>query len=305
MGWLPFIYLGVRIFKGKPRRTYLQPIADRIKVKLSSWKGSLLSVMGRIQLVKSVIHGMLFNSFHVYAWPVSLLKTVDTWLRNFIWSGDIDARKIVTIAWRKVCSPALVQGLGVRSIRQMNEVAPLRLCWNLLSSRSQWASFLKARFFGKHDPRSSFLGSSIWPAVHGFIGTVLDNSVWQLGDGRSIKFWTDNWLSNPIVDMLQIPSQLHKELSSQVCDFMLHYSWNLPLLAESWPSLADSISDVVIPQSAGPDRLRWLHSDGGDMSFKDASNFFSSPLQETSWAMLVWSSVVPPSKSFLFWQLLH
>jgi len=52
---LTFTYLGVPIFKGKPNRSHLQPIADKIKSKLSAWKASLLSIAGRVTLVKSVI----------------------------------------------------------------------------------------------------------------------------------------------------------------------------------------------------------------------------------------------------------
>lgn len=92
VGQLPITYLGVPFFKGKPKKIYLQPIVDRIKNKLSSWKGSSLSIMGRVELVKSVIQGIASYSFHVYAWPISLLKQVDGWIRNFIWSRDINAR---------------------------------------------------------------------------------------------------------------------------------------------------------------------------------------------------------------------
>jgi hypothetical protein len=51
IGSLTFNYLGVPIFKGKPKASYLQPIADKIKLKLSAWKASLLSIAGRVQLV--------------------------------------------------------------------------------------------------------------------------------------------------------------------------------------------------------------------------------------------------------------
>lgn len=58
-GRIPFNYLGVPIFYGKPRKVHLMHTVDRIRAKLSSWKGKLLSIMGRIQLTKSVVHGML------------------------------------------------------------------------------------------------------------------------------------------------------------------------------------------------------------------------------------------------------
>jgi len=52
VGTLPFTYLGVPIFKGKPKVSHLQPIAEQVKAKMSAWKASLLSIAGRIQLVK-------------------------------------------------------------------------------------------------------------------------------------------------------------------------------------------------------------------------------------------------------------
>lgn len=97
-GRLPFNYLGVPIFKRKPKKIHLQSIADRIKVKLSTWRGSLLSIMGRVQLVKSIIQGMLLYIFHIYLWPTSQLKLLDSWIRNFIWSGDILKRKLITVS---------------------------------------------------------------------------------------------------------------------------------------------------------------------------------------------------------------
>jgi hypothetical protein len=54
-GTIPFTYLGCPIFQGKPKASYFRQIADKIRVKLSTWKELLLSIMGRVQLVNSVI----------------------------------------------------------------------------------------------------------------------------------------------------------------------------------------------------------------------------------------------------------
>jgi hypothetical protein len=102
IGSLPFNYLGVPIFKGKPRVCHLQPIADRIKLKLSAWKASLLSIAGRVQLVRAVVQSMLIYSISIYSWPESLLKDIEKNMRNFIWSGDIEKRKLVTVSWKNV-----------------------------------------------------------------------------------------------------------------------------------------------------------------------------------------------------------
>jgi hypothetical protein len=128
LGSLPFNYLGIPIFKGKPKSSFLQPIADRIKLKLSAWKASLLSIAGRVQLVRSVIQSMLTYSISVYSWPISLLKDLEKCIRNFIWSGDIEKRKLVTISWQKLCRPLDQGGLNLRSLTSLNSASNLKLC---------------------------------------------------------------------------------------------------------------------------------------------------------------------------------
>lgn len=93
---LPFYYLGVPVFKVKPRKIHLQPIADRIILKLVSWKGLFLSIMRRVKLVNSNIQGMFNLQFPDLPLPWFLLKEVDKNIRNFIWSGQVDKRKTAT-----------------------------------------------------------------------------------------------------------------------------------------------------------------------------------------------------------------
>jgi len=90
VGTLPFTYLWCPIFRGKLSKvSHFQMITNRIKIKLSTWKGTSLSIVGRLQLVKSIIHGMLVSSFQVYLWPRRLIRSLDTWIKKFIWSGDV------------------------------------------------------------------------------------------------------------------------------------------------------------------------------------------------------------------------
>jgi len=82
VGTIPLQYLGCPIFQGKPKVIHFRMITDRIKNKLATWKGRILSIMGRVQLVKSIIHGMLVYSFYVYLWPRRLLRLLDSWIKK-------------------------------------------------------------------------------------------------------------------------------------------------------------------------------------------------------------------------------
>ena len=44
----------------------------------------------RMDLVKSAIYDFLSYNFQVYRWSSNLLKHVDKWVRNFIWTSDIN-----------------------------------------------------------------------------------------------------------------------------------------------------------------------------------------------------------------------
>lgn len=148
--------------------------------------------MGRVQLVSSVINGILLYSFKVYAWPINLLKSIEKWIRNFIWYGNIHAKKVVTIAWKVLCKPTLKGGLGLRSTRSINYAAMLHLLWSIMVSKEDWAELLRARFIRKGKHVSSYIRSSLWSGLKPYWKTVAQNSAWNVGDGSSVNFWIDN-----------------------------------------------------------------------------------------------------------------
>jgi hypothetical protein len=174
------MYLGCPIFEGKLKAIHFQVIADRIKVKLSTWKRSLLSIMGRVQLVNSIIHGMLVYS--IYLWPAALLKKVDAWIRNFIWSGDISTQKVCTVGWKSVCRPLASGGLGIRSVASINESLILKLGWSFMASSDQGARLCRCRFLRNNSPISYYIKSSVWADIKRYMVTVFENSVWTIGD---------------------------------------------------------------------------------------------------------------------------
>jgi len=192
VGSFPFNYLGVPIFKGRPKTCYLQPIADKVKSKLSAWKASLLSIAGRIQLVKSMVTGMLTHTRAIYSWPISLLKDLEKCIKKIIWSGDTTKRKLVTVAWKKICSPYEEGGLGILSLICLNEAFNLKLCWDMLNSDEDWAILLKSRAIRRNKPIKHHIFSSTWTNIKAEYLVIVENSSWLIGNGKSINFWQDN-----------------------------------------------------------------------------------------------------------------
>jgi len=306
IGTLPFTYLGVPIFKGKPKKSYFQPIADKVKVKLAAWKSSLLSMAGRVQLIKSVIQSMLIHCLSIYSWPVSLIKDVERWIRNFLWSGDIHQKKLVTVAWHKVCKPIKEGGLGIRNLSTINEAGNLKLCWDITQSDLQWATFLRSRVLRNTKPISHHISSSIWCSAKHKLPTILNNSSWQLGNGEKINFWCDSWCGEAFVVAFNIPEHIHNSLHSLVAHYIHDNEWSVPqAIRDIFRSLQQKLNLVTIPFSQKEDKKIWKNSHDGNLTFKEAYWFHNSTnSQNISWAKLIWNKAIPPSKSQLMWRVL-
>ena len=306
VGTLPFNYLGVPIFKGRPKVSYLQPIADKVKAKLAAWKASLLSIAGRAQLIKSVIFSMLTHSMSIYSWPISLLKTIEKWFRNFLWSGEVTKRKLVTVAWKKVCKPYDEGGLGFRSLICLNESFNLKLCWDLMHSQEEWANILKARVIRRNKVINHHIYSSIWTGIKSEHWNIMENSRWLIGNGRNIHFWNDSWFRVPLADHLNLTPMEISSYPKYVVDYISNFHWHIPegILIQH-PELRSLASKVTIPREESDDRLIWKHNSNGELSLKDSYEFKRQVANKVQWAAYIWSKDIPPSKSLLVWRLLN
>jgi len=303
IGTTPFNYLGVPIFKEKPKARFLQPIADKVKAKLSAWKASLLTIAGRTQLVKSVVQSMLIYTISVYDWPISLLKDLEDAIRNFIWNGDIHKRKLVTVSWKKLCKPTAQGGLGLRSLITINQAANLKLCWDMLHSNDDWSKLLMSRVIRNGKIISHHIFSSIWSSIKNEWFILKDNTNWLLGDGNSIKFWQDAWCGVPFTTFTNSNNFDENELvSSFIQDnrwsFPPHFSVDFP---EVW-SIVHKETILLAPQQ---DELIWKETSNGQLTLKDAYNFKANSFPEVQWAKVVWSPNIPPSRSLLVWRIMH
>ena len=117
---LPFKYLGLIIGGNHRFVSFWKPIVDKIKNRLSRWKGRLMLLAGRVCLIKSVLSPLplFYLSFFKALTTISkLIRKIQIW---FLWGWGHDDRKIAWISWDKVCTPKEMGGLGVSDISRFN-----------------------------------------------------------------------------------------------------------------------------------------------------------------------------------------
>lgn len=299
IGTLPFQYLGVPIFREKPKYVYFQAIADKVKRKLSAWKASLLSMAGRVQLIKSVVQSMLLHCLTIYSGPVKLIKDLEKWMRNFIWSGYINQRKLVTVSWSKVCKPIKEGGLGVKNLSDINEEGNLKNCWDIMQSDLQWAQFMRSRVLRDNKPINYHVSSSIWSTGKHKFSTLHDNVVCKIGNGEPIRFWIDSWCGELLILALNIPDHLHNLLQSKLSTYIRDFKWNIPhVFLSACPYLHQKLILTTLPNTFKEDKLISKTSHDDSLTFKDAYMFHVSPHPQTlNWTKCIWNSAITPSKS--------
>ncbi|XP_050222727.1 uncharacterized protein LOC126672819 [Mercurialis annua] len=125
-GNLPFDYLDIPLFIGAPRKCYLQKIADRITSKFSGWKGSALSMAGRVTLVNS----------------------------------------LVSVPWKICCRANKDGGLGLKNLHAMNKAMLSKIAWDMISYDVFPLNVLKTRFLTVSSvPKQHPIGSSVWSSI--------------------------------------------------------------------------------------------------------------------------------------------
>lgn len=89
-------------------------------------------MVGKTELVRSVVLGMLVYSMIVYKWPKKLLHKIDMLSNNFICSGDSQKTSLTTAQWKKMCKPLIEGGIGVRMLKEFNDTGLHKLGCELI-----------------------------------------------------------------------------------------------------------------------------------------------------------------------------
>jgi hypothetical protein len=221
---------------------------------------------------------MLGHTMSIYSWPIKILRDIEKWIKNFIWSGDVTKRKMVTVTWRKICADYDEGVLGIKSLICFNEATNLKMCWNLMQSDEQWANIIRSRAIRDHRCITHHISSSIWSGVKAKFHVIKDNCSWIVGDGKQINFWSDSWCGQVLAQTYNLPDHLVQLLPKKLDRYIVNQCWNISdELNQYFPNLRSLVSQVIIPSGNQRDKLVWKHSSEGDLSQKDAYAFKKTP----------------------------
>ncbi|XP_042483480.1 uncharacterized protein LOC122063840, partial [Macadamia integrifolia] len=230
------------------------------------------------------------------------------WMRNFIWSGDPETAKGVTVSWDSICKPKQEGGLGIRRLRDVNKAFLCKQVWNIRHSTSALSSIINARFLKKNgELKKGYKSSTIWPGLRRMWSLVSSKERWVVGNGVSINCWKDRWVdSESFQQKAGLRDELFASSSMIVAAFIDNNEWNFPTVSSSL--LQDfflAASTINIPRGNIKDTCIWTLSTSGQFSTFSAWNDIRRRNPKVPWHELVWMKGLSPRQSIFGWRLCH
>lgn len=104
-GSLPFTYLGLPIGGSSSRHATWEPVIQRIERKLASWRGKMLSIGGRLTLIKSSLSNLPLYYMSIFPIPSGVIDKISALQRRFLWSGNIEKNAMALVKWDVIQKP--------------------------------------------------------------------------------------------------------------------------------------------------------------------------------------------------------
>ncbi|GJY48505.1 hypothetical protein Tco_0438461 [Tanacetum coccineum] len=175
-------------------------LIDRFRSRLSTWKASLLSIRGRLTLIKSVLGSLGIYYLSIFRAPESVLNDLERIRSNFFWGGNQDGKKMTWVKWSIILNSYDNGGLNIDSHKAFNLALLKKWRWRLFTSPNDlWVKVVKA--FHGHEggfDNNGYSFKGTWANIVGssnFLhskGIILNNSFrFNAGCGTRIHFWKD------------------------------------------------------------------------------------------------------------------
>lgn len=198
LGKFPVRYLGLPLMTKKMTMNDCTPLLESIRHRIASWTTRLLSYAGRLELLKSVIASIINFWISAFRLPNGCIKEIDRLCSAFLWSGpELNTRK-AKVSWVNICKPKKEGGLGIRPLKEANQVCCMKLIWRIVSSSSSlWVKWVKNMII-RNDSfwtcKGDFKGGSwMWRKLIKYRERAKDFHKMEIRNGDNTSFWYDHW----------------------------------------------------------------------------------------------------------------
>ena len=124
-------------------------IIKKFEKRIQHWSFRLLSIEGRLVLIKAVL-----ISFPVY-WmalvhvPKSILDKLRSLIFSFLWGSSADSKKYHLVDWMSLYKPTSLSGWGIKHLGWFSLSLRLKRLWLAINGNGIWYNLLTEKYLKK------------------------------------------------------------------------------------------------------------------------------------------------------------
>ena len=199
----PFKYLGLEVGGNPRKKSFWEPVLNKLKARLSVWKGRYLSLAGRTCVIKSILTTIPLFYLSVFKAPESVYKSIISIQRKFLWGWGKEKKPISWVSWGDLCKPKEEGGLRLKNIKKFNFSLLAKWRWRFIAQeKGKWKEVLQSKYGVELDCSHIPVKHQSWwwrdivkvCKEGGGEGWFQNELRWKLGRGDKIRFWEDVWV---------------------------------------------------------------------------------------------------------------
>ncbi|KAL6522936.1 hypothetical protein OROHE_016783 [Orobanche hederae] len=197
IGSLPVRYLGVPLITSKLTIADCNPLVKKLEDRLGTWSNRMLSYVGRLQLIRSILATLHIYWAGIFILPKKVIRIIESKIRKFLWKGGSE-KGYAKVAWSVVCSPIVEGGLGIIPLEAQNRALITRHIWALLvdDGDSYWVEWVRSYRLSSdsfwHIKIPSLCPWS-WRQMLKLRPAICSAFSYQVGNGDKFLLWKDPW----------------------------------------------------------------------------------------------------------------
>ncbi|GJY87422.1 RNA-directed DNA polymerase, eukaryota, partial [Tanacetum coccineum] len=317
---LPMTYLGVPVGGNMRICDNWKRIIKKFEAKLSNWKAKLLSIGGRLSLIKAALGNLPTYFMSLYWMPISIQNRLESIRNRFFIGGDMGDKKITWVRWKSCLASKVMGGLDIGSIYAFNAALLFKWIWRFINnSKALWVNVVKeihGQEGGLGSGRVLKYSHSPWSSMINLVAQLKDKGIDLLGfckrsvgNGNTTKFWIDSWCGDrPLRDIYPRIYVLDQNKDCLVAQRYDVQDWSnvLRRLPRSgielvqFTDMVNSISQVKLSDS--PDCWEWDLSSSG-FSVASARRIIDENLLLGNASITRWVQCIPIKVNIFIWKL--
>nr|CCA65974.1 hypothetical protein [Beta vulgaris subsp. vulgaris] len=326
VGSIPFTYLGLPIGGNPSRIQFWKPVIEKLCEKLAMWKSKMLSIGGRLTLIKSSLASLPLYFMSLFPIPKGVVEKINMITRRFLWSGCAEKKTLPPVSWKVVQLPKSRGGLNIGNVMHKNLAMLFKWIWRFFQEPNNlWCKVIKSKYnyaapltiSSLTIPKSGGPWSKICTAI---LNDQAAKSVMKIGlrkiigNGGNTLFWLDPWISSHPLKILYprlFSIAIHPNASVAAHGFWEGYFWvwsfswrrNLRPRDKIEKANMDALLKSVCPSLLCEDKLAWTHDKSGKFSTKSFNAELDKLLPHVHQDAVkgVWRGLVPHRIEIFVW----